>query len=144
MRNREWRPRLVHGHRAVEVADGRAGCVHAAVVLMDDVLFSALRDATYGWLNRLEILIWEADLPSRAALAETEMGRMIGAWRALLAEHEPNEEGRCPRCPGRRRTRRRNRCAVWVTAHRHLVLNDAGSDGSARHAMSPGREGAAW
>jgi hypothetical protein len=110
---------------------------------MDDVLSAALRDATYGWLSRLETLIFHADLPSRAALAETEMSRLIAAWRALLAEHEPDEDGRCPRCSGRRRHRRGYRCSVWVTAHRHLVVNDAASDGSGRHAMSPDRD-AAW
>jgi hypothetical protein len=107
---------------------------------MDGVLSSALRDATYEWLTRLEMLICGADLPSRAALAETEMGRLIGAWRALLAEHEPDEDGLCRRCSGWRRRPRGYRCSVWVTAHRHLVVNEATASGfTARHSISVGR-----
>lgn len=131
----------LHGHGAAEAADGRIGRVRGGAVLMDGVLSSVLRDATYGWLDRLEMLVCSADMPSRAALADAEMGRLISAWRALLAEHEPNEDGRCRRCTGRRRHRRGYRCSVWATAHRHLVVNDAVSEGPGRHAMIPYREG---
>ena len=103
---------------------------------MDHVLSSALRDATYAWLDQLEMLAREADEASRAALAQTELIRMATAWRALLAEHEPDDEGRCPRCSGWPRRRRGYRCSVWVTAHRYLVVN--GTSG-ARHALSSGR-----
>jgi hypothetical protein len=100
---------------------------------MDGVLPSALRDATYGWLQRLETVARGADVPSRAALAQTELVRLIVAWRVLLAEHEPDEEGRCPRCTGWCRRRRGYRCSVWVTAHRCLVVDDA-----------PAGRGASW
>jgi hypothetical protein len=108
---------------------------------MDRVLSAALREATYAWLDRLEMLVREADLPSRAALAETELMRSVTAWRALLAEHEPDEEGRCRRCAGWRWRRRRScPCSVWVTVHRCLVVNDTlGYDG-ARHARRPDQD----
>jgi hypothetical protein len=102
---------------------------------MDHVLSSALRDATSGWLSRLETLVRDADVTSRAALAQTEMVRMVIAWRSLLAEHEPDEEGRCRRCAGWRR-RRPYPCSVWVSAHRYLVVDDAPGSGIARHAMA--------
>jgi hypothetical protein len=103
---------------------------------MDQVLASALRDATYGWLDRLEMLVRDADEPSRAALAQSELIRMTSAWRALLAEHEPDEDGRCPRCSRWRRRLRGYQCSVWVSAHRHLVVDGATG---ARHAGGPGR-----
>jgi hypothetical protein len=118
-----------------------AGRVGVGVDVMDDVLSSALRDATYGWLDRLEALVGDADAPSRALLAETEMVRLILAWRALLAEHEPGEDGRCPACVGWRR-RRGYRCSVWVGGHRCLVAGDSAGSG-ARHALADGR-GSAW
>jgi hypothetical protein len=99
---------------------------------MDDVLSSAIRDATYGWLTRLETLIHDADLPSRAALAETETSRLIRAWRGLLAEHEPDQNGRCRRCSGWRR-HRAFPCSVWVTAHRYLVVTEAAVGEVGRH-----------
>jgi hypothetical protein len=102
---------------------------------MDGVLSSALHDATYGWLDRLDALLREADLPSRAALTEGEVPRLISALRALLGEHESDEDGRCRRCTGWRR-RHAYRCAVWVTAYRHLVASDTTEVDAGRHALS--------
>lgn len=109
--------------------------------MTDQALSSAVRDATYDWLDRLDGLISRADVPSRAMLADTEMVRLIVAWRALLEEHEPDEDGRCPRCSGWRGRRHAYRCSVWIAAHRHLVANDLAPSG-ARHALSdPCKEG---
>jgi hypothetical protein len=113
------------------------------VTVTEDVLSSALRDATYGWLDQLETLVRDADLPSRAALAEMELVRLTKAWRALLGEHEPDEDGRCRSCSKRWR-RRGYRCSVWVSAHRHLVLGDSPTDGSARHALRTERKRSPW
>jgi hypothetical protein len=104
---------------------------------MDAALSGALRDGTYGWLERVDAVLRDADTRSRAALAEIEVPRMIAALRALLADHEPDEDGRCHRCS---RWRRHDvRCSVWVTAHRHLVLNDPSGNDTGRHAMNTGR-----
>lgn len=105
---------------------------------MGDVLWSAMRDATYGWLNRLEALARDADPPSRTALAQAEMVRLVAAWRALLGEHEPDDDGRCRRCPGWP-LRRSRPCAVWVVAHRYLVVNDAPDSRIPRHSMTSGQ-----
>jgi hypothetical protein len=105
------------------------------------VLSAALRDGTYGWLERVAAVLRDADPPSRAALAEIEMPRLIAALLALLADHEPDEDGRCRRC-SRWPRRRAVHCAVWVTAHRHLVVSDVGGDAGGRHAMSAARS--AW
>jgi hypothetical protein len=112
----------------------------------DAVLSSALRDATYGWLDRLERLTRAVDVSSRAMLAETELVRLIVAWRALLGEHEPGQDGRCPSCSGWRQ-RRGYRCRVWVSAHRHLVTGEVTSQAPAsggRHALMNGRGCSSW
>jgi hypothetical protein len=101
---------------------------------MDAVLSSALRDGTYGWLQRALVVLRDADEHSRAALAEVEMPRLIAALMALLAEHEPDEDGRC-RCCSRRRRRREGRCSVWVTAHRHLLGSEVDHEEGGRHAL---------
>ena len=80
----------------------------------------ALREAVFDRLDYLDHLVSQADVPSRAALAETEIARMTEAWRALLAEHEPDSHGRCRQC-SRWRHPRSFPCATWTIAHHHLV-----------------------
>lgn len=80
----------------------------------------AVREAVFERLDYLDQLVTEADVPSRAALAETEIARMTDAWRALLAEHEPDSHGRCRQC-SRWRHPRSFPCATWTIAHHHLV-----------------------
>ncbi|HEY0688570.1 MAG TPA: hypothetical protein VGD71_05960 [Kribbella sp.] len=87
---------------------------------MDEILTSTMCDAVYGRLTYLDRLVADADEPSRAALAETEIARLTAAWRDLLVMHQPDEHGRCPECSGWRR-QRRHPCSVWSTAHQHLL-----------------------
>lgn len=96
---------------------------------MDEVLAATLRDAVYSRLDYLDRLVADADLPSRAALADTEIARMTTAWRALLVQHQPDENGRCPQCSGWRRPRQ-HPCSVWTTAHQHLIAADGRSPAS--------------
>jgi hypothetical protein len=90
---------------------------------MNKALSSTLRKAVYERLDYLDRLVSQADLPSRAALADTEIARMTAAWRTLLAEHKPNGRGRCRECFGWRR-RRAHPCSVWTTAHQNLIVTD--------------------
>jgi hypothetical protein len=125
------------------VLDMRADrfCVRDAV--MDAVSSAALGEGTFGWLKRVESLLDEADTPSRAALAEVEMPRLIATLRALLAEHEPDEDGQCHRCSGGRRRRTGLHCSLWVTVHRYLVVNDTTGYDGGPHATSAARR-SAW
>jgi hypothetical protein len=90
---------------------------------MDEGLSFVLREAVYERLEYLNRLVGEADLRSRAALADTEIARMSAAWRALLGEHEPDERGRCPQCSAWRRPRAFP-CSVWTIAHHYLITAD--------------------
>jgi len=98
---------------------------------MGSILSTTVREAARDWLDRLEALVHGSDTPSRADLAGHELLTLIAAWRALLVAHEPDEDGRCRQCSGRRR--RTQACAVWAVAYEHLVLNQA-TVGGARHA----------
>jgi hypothetical protein len=105
---------------------------------MDEVLTSTLQDAVFGRLDYLEHLADEGDQQSKAALADTEIGRLTGAFRALLAEHAPDEHGRCPHCSGWLRPQS-HPCSVWDTAHRHLLTaENAPPPRTGRHTFAPG------
>ena len=95
----------------------------------------AVSDGIYGYLDRLDAVIAGADAASLAALAETELVRLSGFSRAVLAKHEPDEDGGCPRCSWWWRRSRGYRCEVWVIAHRHLIAKDPAIDGTARLAV---------
>ncbi len=53
-------------------------------------------------------------------LARTEIRRLTDGWRGLLADHQPDDDGRCQRCAGWIRNRRWP-CQVWLAAHQHLI-----------------------
>jgi hypothetical protein len=106
---------------------------------MDEYLASTLSTALTERLDYLDRLVTDGDEPSRAALAETEITRLTGAWRALLDHHAPDEHGRCPECSAWRRPRR-HPCTVWTTAHQHLIAGDGSpAAGTGRHAAAAGR-----
>lgn len=106
---------------------------------MDEVLATTLREAVIGRLDYLDTLVSEADLRSRAALAESEIARLTSAWRALLDQHAPDQQSRCPQCSGWRHGRKFP-CTVWITAHQHLIAIDGPpSAGAGRHAPAAGR-----
>lgn len=88
---------------------------------MDEVVTQ--RDAVYARLDYLDRLVTDGDLASRAALADTEISRMTTAWRVLLVQHQPDENGRRRQCSRWRRPRQ-HPCSVWTTAHEHLITAD--------------------
>jgi hypothetical protein len=107
---------------------------------MDEVLTSTLHDAVFGRLDYLDHLACEGDEESKAALADTEIARLTGAFRALLADHAPDEHGQCRAC----RTapwRRRAHCTVWKAAYCHLIGDPANraSEQAGRHSLRTSR-----
>lgn len=87
---------------------------------MDSVLAGTYQTAVLDRLRYLDQLATRADRRSLALLAETEFVRMTRAWQDLLRAHQPDEDGNCRECSGRRRPRRFP-CSVWIVAHRSLV-----------------------
>ncbi len=105
---------------------------------MDEILAATLCRAVHGRLDYLDKLAIDADLRSRAALADTEIVRLTAAWRTLPAAHQPDERGRCPECSGWCRPRR-HPCSVWTIAHQHLIAADGyPAARTGRHAAAAG------
>ncbi|MGH3826221.1 MAG: hypothetical protein ACRDQX_03470 [Pseudonocardiaceae bacterium] len=87
---------------------------------VDRVLGEMLQRAVWDRLDMLEELAGSADNESLLSLARSELPRLTRAWRALLATHEPDRQGRCRTCSSRWRSRSAP-CTVWRAAHEHLV-----------------------
>jgi hypothetical protein len=91
---------------------------------VDQILGQILRKAVWERLDLLDELAAHADARSLASVAHTELPRLTGGWRALLAQHEPNDKGNCPSCSSRWRAQKAP-CTVWQAAHQHLVAPEA-------------------
>jgi hypothetical protein len=89
---------------------------------MDEILSYVLREAIADALQRLDTLVAQADLPSLAKLAESEIGNLTAAWRKLLNLHQPDHRGRCPQCSSWLRARPFP-CHTWLIAHQYLVAS---------------------
>lgn len=57
-------------------------------------------------------------------LAHFELPRIIAALRAVLGEHEPDENGRCRTCRTRRFGRAAAPCRAYLTAHLCLLVTE--------------------
>ncbi len=90
---------------------------------MDQILGQILRQAVWERLDMLDELATNADGPSLASVARTELPRLSEGWRALLRAHEPDGKGNCPSCSSRWRAQKAP-CSVWQAAHQHLVTPD--------------------
>lgn len=79
-----------------------------------------LRRAVFDRLETLGGRAHNADAVSLEALTRTGLRRLTNSWRALLASHQPDDDGRCPQCWAWLR-RRRWPCRVWLSAHQQLI-----------------------
>jgi hypothetical protein len=79
-----------------------------------------LRRAVLDRLNIVGERAGSAEAGSLVPMARTEIRRLTSGWRELLASHQPDDKGRCPKCSGWLR-RRRWPCPVWLAAHHHLI-----------------------
>lgn len=106
---------------------------------MDEILAATFSHAVYGRLDYLDTLVDKADERSLSALANTEITRLTDTLRDMLAQHRPDESGRCRQCSGWFR-HRAHPCSVWTVAHEHLVAaGGASSVGTGRHTPADGR-----
>jgi hypothetical protein len=98
---------------------------------VDQILGQILREAVWERLDMLDELATNADAPSLASVARTELPRLTDGWRALLKAHEPDHKGNCPSCSSRLRPQKAP-CSVWQAASEHLVAPDRPSVPRAR------------
>ncbi|RKT56795.1 hypothetical protein [Saccharothrix australiensis] len=73
---------------------------------MSVTVFSQLDKSLHEHLDALVRLASDGDDGTAAALARSELPRVVAAVKALLDEHAPDEHGRCPTCRTRRFSRR--------------------------------------
>lgn len=98
---------------------------------MDQILGQILRQAVWERLDMLDALAANADGPSLASVARTELPRMTDGWRTLLRAHQPDERGNCPSCSTRWRPQKAP-CSVWQAAHQHLVAPEQAAPAARR------------
>lgn len=103
---------------------------------MDQILGQILRQAVWERLDMLDELAANADGPSLASIARTELPRLAEGWRALLKAHEPDSKGNCPSCSTRMRPHKAP-CTVWQAAHQHLVTPEQPAAPRTRRAAQP-------
>ena len=66
-------------------------------------------------------------------LARYELPRIAAALQAVLAEHEPDEHGRCRTCRTRRFGRAAAPCRAYLTAHLCLLVTEEDQPGDSIH-----------
>ncbi|HEY6422778.1 MAG TPA: hypothetical protein VIY28_05915 [Pseudonocardiaceae bacterium] len=79
-----------------------------------------VRRAVVERLAVVEEMAERASAALSVPMVRRHIRTITGGWRELLVQHQPDPSGRCPVCSGWLR-RRRWPCAVWMTAHRHLI-----------------------
>lgn len=97
------------------------------------VPFPGDHDAVLDTLDSVDRLAVDGASEALLPLARDELHRLTGGLRALLDEHRPDENGRCPVCPSGMRARRWP-CQVWRTAHQHLIGENADPAGRTNRA----------
>ncbi|MDQ3577551.1 MAG: hypothetical protein M3443_08100 [Actinomycetota bacterium] len=86
---------------------------------MSESIFGHMENSLRGHLD---------DLSRRARAGDdvirTELPRVVTALQALLDEHRPDENGRCPTCRTRLFGRAPAPCRAYLTAHLCLLVTE--------------------
>ncbi|MDI2028782.1 hypothetical protein QFW96_09180 [Saccharopolyspora sp. TS4A08] len=87
---------------------------------------TALRKAVLDRLDTLDRAMGEGAPEVLLPIARSELHRLTEALQTLLADHEPDKDGRCPSCRGTLRGRPWP-CKVWQAAHHQLITERSAS-----------------
>jgi hypothetical protein len=91
---------------------------------MSSSIFGQLETALNGYLSDISRQALTSDGHTAAGLATHELPRLAAALRAVLAEHEPDDRGRCRTCRRRPLGRAQTPCRAYLTAHLCLLVNE--------------------
>ncbi|GLZ29632.1 hypothetical protein Lesp02_18220 [Lentzea sp. NBRC 105346] len=88
-------------------------------------VFRQLDRSLRDHLSTLESLAQRGDDQTAIALARNELPRIVAVVRALLDQHQPDENGRCPTCRRGRWSRRAPApCRAYIGAQLCLMLGE--------------------
>jgi hypothetical protein len=101
---------------------------------MSVTVFSQLDKSLHEHLAAVAQLAARGDDHSVAELARAELPRIIAAVKALLDEHQPDENGRCSTCRTRWWSRRLpSPCRAYLSAQLSLTVAGEQSPGGGAH-----------
>jgi hypothetical protein len=101
---------------------------------MTDSIFRHLDKSMHRHLADLTKQASSGDENTAVDLARHQLPKVVSALRALLDEHQPDDQGRCSNCRTRWTRRTATPCRAYLTAHLALVI----ADDSPRHMRHAG------
>jgi hypothetical protein len=93
-------------------------------VTVSSPIFGHLETSLAGYLSDVVHRAEFGDERTAAAVARTELPRLVEALKAALDEHDPDQFGRCPTCRHGRFGRTPAPCRAYLSAHLCLVATD--------------------
>jgi hypothetical protein len=87
-------------------------------------IFGQLESSLAEYLAEISLRARYGDDRAVAAMARTELPKLVEAVRAVLDEHAPDQFGRCAHCRPGRFSRTPAPCRAYLTAHLCLVSAD--------------------
>jgi hypothetical protein len=98
------------------------------VVVVNNSIFGHLESSLNGYLADLTHRGESADTPAALCIAHAELPRVVAALQAVLDEHRPDEQGRCPTCRKRLFGRAPAPCRAYLAAHLCLLVSEDDQD----------------
>lgn len=96
---------------------------------MSSSIFGHLEASLHDYLADVIKRAQTGDESAALSLGRVELPRIAAALRAVLAEHEPDEQGRCRTCRTRRLGRAAAPCRAYLTAHLCLLVSEEDQPG---------------
>jgi len=87
-------------------------------------IFGQLETSLADYLTNITYRAQFGDEQAAALVARLELPRVVEALKAVLDEHSPDANGRCPSCRTRRFGRAPAPCRAYLTAHLCLVVTE--------------------
>ncbi|CRK58400.1 hypothetical protein [Alloactinosynnema sp. L-07] len=91
---------------------------------MNESIFGHMEASLQDYLSTLSTRVVAGGDHTAAELARAELPRVVAALQALLDEHHPDEQGRCPTCRTRLFTRAPAPCRAYLTANLCLLMTE--------------------
>jgi hypothetical protein len=107
------------------------------VVVVNNSIFGHLESSLNGYLTDLTRRGESADTATALRMAHAELPRVVAALQAVLDEHRPDDQGRCPTCRKRLFGHAPAPCRAYLAAHLCLLVTEDDQDRSNTRGLSP-------